>query len=86
MVNLVVVRGGWVGQQGWWQEVVVGGVKEVVGWGVNLVVVTRQLGGSSELGQVGQEGWWQHNNKQQQAQTSTNKEQQKNYKKQDNKW
>ena len=51
----MVVRGGWVGQQGWWQEVVVGGVKEVVGWGVNLVVVTRQLGGSSKLGQVGQE-------------------------------
>ena len=33
VVNLVVVRGGWVGQEGWWQEVVVGGVKEVVGWG-----------------------------------------------------
>ena len=30
-----------MGQEGWWQEVVVGGVKEVVGWGVNLVVVTR---------------------------------------------
>ena len=50
------------------------------------MVVTRWLGGSSKLGQVGQEGWWEHNDKQQQAQTSTNKEQQKNYKKQDNKW
>ena len=33
------------------------------------MVVTRWLGGSSKLGEVGQEGWWEHNNKQQQAQT-----------------
>ena len=46
----MVVRGGWVGQEGWWQQVVVGGVKEVVGWGVNLVVVVSwgvKLGGSN---------------------------------------